>query len=46
MDDLKRIIANTLDLEEITLIDIRNNANSQTHTVGSYTEEHLERKIS
>lgn len=46
MDDLKKIIANTLDLEGITLIDVRNNAITQTRTVGYYTDEHKEHKIS
>lgn len=46
MDDLKKIIANTLDLEGITLIDVRNNAITQTRTVGYYTDEHKEQKIS
>ena len=46
MDDLKKVIANTLDLEGITLIDVRNNAISQTRTVGYYRDEHKEQKIS
>lgn len=46
MDDLKKIITNTLDLEGITLIDVRNNAISQTRTVGYYTDERKEQKIS
>ncbi len=46
MDDLKKIITNTLDLEGITLIDVRNNAISQTRTVGYYRDEHKEQKIS